>query len=114
MGGDWVTPNQNDFIELMTECKTYEWKNIDGVNGLFITGHNGKTLFLPANGNRYVNGYYAVNEACAYWSSAFKARDYGEDSVGAMFSSDENEIAQDLIDWKFVYGCAIRPIIKKR
>lgn len=113
-GGDWVTPNQDDFIELVEKCKTLEWKNIDGVNGLFITGNNGKSIFLPANGDRYVTGYYAVNEVCAYWSSEFKARESGEDSVGALFTADEEDLVSDLCDWEFAYGCAIRPVIKKK
>lgn len=113
-GGDWVTPNQDDFIELVEKCKTLEWKNIDGVNGLFITGNNGKSIFLPANGDRYVTGYYAVNEVCAYWTSEFKARYYVDESVGALFTADEDNLAQDLIDWEFIYGCAIRPVIKKK
>lgn len=112
-GGDWVTPNQNDFIELIEYCKTLEWKNIDGVNGLLITGNNGKIIFLPANGDRYVNGFYAVNEVCAYWSSEFKARYNGDESVGALFTASEDEFPTDLIDWEFAYGCAIRPVIKK-
>lgn len=112
-GGDWVTPNQNDFLELIEYCKTLEWKNIGGVNGLFITGHNGRSIFLPANGDRYVDGYYAVNEVCAYWSSEFKARYNGEDNVGALFTASEDEYPTDLIDWEFAYGCAIRPVIKK-
>ena len=68
MGEQWKMPTIEEFDELF-KC-SWQWKSINGINGLLFIGANGKQLFIPAAG---VNGQIRlvdVNELCSYWSSS--------------------------------------------
>lgn len=64
-GEGWRMPSKQEANELCEEC-TFVRKKINGVAGLLITGPNGNSIFLPANGQKYdydvegakVEGYY--------------------------------------------------------
>lgn len=72
LGAEWIMPTEEQFNELITECK-WVWKNVDGCNGYEIIGKNGNRIFLPASGwiksteveyrNQY--GYYWTSERSA-------------------------------------------------
>ena len=50
MGGKWVTPSLQDYIELSTECQVSFATNYkaSGISGeLFVSKHNGKSIFFP-------------------------------------------------------------------
>lgn len=67
-GGKWVMPSENQ-ISLLKKCKL-KWEEINGVNGIKVTGPNGKSIFLPAAGY-YMNN--RINEIgkdhLYYWTS---------------------------------------------
>lgn len=48
-GEDWRTPTQSEFYELQ-KYGDWKWLKDGGVEGFFITGPNGNTIFLPAVG----------------------------------------------------------------
>ena len=60
-------PTLEQIWELRNSC-TWQWTQSNGVNGLLVTGPNGKTIFLPAG------GYYSEDTHCEgntygiYWS----------------------------------------------
>ena len=49
LGNGWRTPTFNEFKELREKC-TWAWTTRNGVNGMLVTGPNGKSIFLPAGG----------------------------------------------------------------
>ena len=49
LGGGWRTPTRKEWKELYEKC-TWTWKTRNGVNGMQVTGPNGKSIFLPAGG----------------------------------------------------------------
>ena len=50
-GNGWRMPSKQEARELCDEC-TFERKKINGVAGLWITGPNGNSIFMPANGQK--------------------------------------------------------------
>ena len=51
-GSSWRMPYKAEIDELIENC-TWEWTQLNGVNGRLFTGPNGNTLFLPAAGCRH-------------------------------------------------------------
>lgn len=49
LGNGWRTPTFNEFKELRENC-TWTWTTRNGVNGMLVTGPNGKSIFLPGGG----------------------------------------------------------------
>lgn len=64
-GTGWRLPTYSEMQELVDEC-TWKWEVVNNVNGYRVTGPNGNSIFLPANGNfdnwdindREESGYY--------------------------------------------------------
>ena len=68
LGGEWSMPSEEQFKELLSECK-WHWKKVDGHNGYEIEGKNGNRIFLPASGwNRGTVVEYQ-NQYGYYWTS---------------------------------------------
>ena len=112
LGNGAVTPDQADWIELVDLDQ--EQVIINGVCCNRYIGKNGNTLILPYGGIRWKDGEYQyVNEKTAYWSIEFKARYYGEESVGALLTQDWGADPEDLRDFSFVNQANIRPIKRK-
>ena len=71
-GNEWRMPTSAEFEELFTHC-TFELSSYNDVSGCKITGKNGKSIFLPAAGNKYhVAGDYdnGVRGVCQYWTAS--------------------------------------------
>ena len=66
-GSSWRMPTKEQQDELVKKC-TWQWTTRNGVNGSLVTGPNGNTLFLPANGYRYKNSLYSAGSRGYYWS----------------------------------------------
>lgn len=49
LGNGWRMPTFKEFKELRENC-TWTWTTRNGVNGMLVTGPNGKSIFLPAGG----------------------------------------------------------------
>ena len=60
-------PTLEQIWELRHSC-TWQWTQRNGVNGLLVTGPNGKTVFLPAGGYRWEDSLQSVNSYGCYWS----------------------------------------------
>lgn len=67
-GGTWRTPTRAEMQELQSNCM-WEWTQINGVNGVKITGPNGNSIFLPASGAVENTMSNNVGELGLYWSS---------------------------------------------
>lgn len=64
LGGDWRMPTKAEAQELINKC-TWEWTQVNGINGYMVTGPSGQSIFLPAAG--YSNG--GVRKLLRYWAS---------------------------------------------
>ena len=68
LGNGWRTPTFNEFKELRENC-TWAWTTRNGVNGMLVTGPNGKSIFLPGGGwytNTTLNGKTTYG---SYWTA---------------------------------------------
>ena len=101
-GGSWRMPTEAEYRELVDNC-TWEWTQVNGVNGSNVTGPNGNSIFLPAAG--YHNGS-SLNDAGSsgvYWSST------PYDSNGA-YSPDFNSSSRNVYGNGRIYGFTVRPV----
>lgn len=80
-GDAWRIPTEDEVNELVDEC-TWTWATLDAINGYFVTGSTGNSIFLPAGGWREGSSLYYDGEIGRYWSST----PYANDSVSAAFN----------------------------
>ena len=67
-GGSWRMPTLEEQKELLDEC-TWEWTELNGVNGYRVTGPKGNSIFLPAAGYRRGLELFGRGTGGYYWSS---------------------------------------------
>lgn len=67
-GSSWRMPTDDEFRELLGECKWQETRQ-GGKNGYEVIGSNGNSIFLPAAGNRCESELSSVGTDVCYWSS---------------------------------------------
>ena len=68
-GGKWRMPTDAELTELREQC-TWTWTTENGINGYKVTSRiNGKSIFLPAAGNRTGPSLGSVGDGY-YWSSS--------------------------------------------
>ena len=70
LGSDWRMPTKDEMQEMVDKC-SWEWTQINGVNGYKVTGPNGNSIFLPAAGFNYsiLSGsslYYLTGSESSY------------------------------------------------
>lgn len=49
LGSDWRMPTKDEMQELADKC-SWEWTQINSINGFKVTGTNGNSIFIPAAG----------------------------------------------------------------
>lgn len=69
LGAGARMPTAAEWRELINNT-TAEWTQENGVNGRKFTASNGKSLFLPAAGRRWVGELYDAGSYGLYWSSS--------------------------------------------
>lgn len=101
-GTSWCMPTSEQCKELFNGT-TSKWTSRYGVKGRIFIGTNGKTIFLPATGQRIQDGAFDVETYGYYWSStndnSYNANSFSFNSlsVGCQSLSSSN-------------GCSIRPV----
>lgn len=124
-GGDWQMPTKKQLEELIKEC---EWK-FEG-NGYTVTGPNGNSIFLPADGYRYGDncigkgtaGYYATGSIIGsyHFPSLAEQMDGGKGTITSaekmpnllIFQhGDFDESIKMYNNLTTIYGVSIRPVI---
>ena len=103
-GGSWRMPTIDEWRELRDNC-TRTWTTEDGVNGSKLTGPNGKSIFLPAAGDRDGTYLYFAGSYGNYWSSSL----YPYDPDGARLVSFGSGIVFSLSSYRY-YGLPVRPV----
>ena len=67
-GNSWRMPTKAEMEELRDNC-TWTWITQGNVNGMKVTGPNGKSIFLPAAGIIEGTSYYDIGEFPCCWGS---------------------------------------------
>lgn len=125
-GANWQMPTKDQLQELINEC---EWK-FEG-NGYTVTGHNGNSIFLPADGYRYGSnciakgtaGYYATGSIIGsyHFPSLAEQMDGGKGTITSaekmpnllIFQhGDFDESIKMYNNLTTIYGVSIRPVAK--
>lgn len=104
LGGGWRTPTRKEWKELYEQC-TWTWKTRNGVNGMQVTGPNGKSIFLPAGGwydstisNRGTYG--------SYWTASLAGIQGMASTLDFISSAVENTAA-----YARYQGKTVRPVM---
>lgn len=105
-GDGWHTPTLKDFKELIDHC-IWTWVQLNGVNGYKVTGKNGDSIFLPANG--YYNGaeLYEKGNAGYYWSAS-PDKNFTQNAYYLYFGNGYYNTAWNIRS----IGRCIRPVTK--
>lgn len=69
-GSTWRMPSKDQTYELLLKC-SWKWTNLNGVNGMQVTGPNGASIFLPAGGSRLGYSLYHAGMIGCFWSRTF-------------------------------------------
>lgn len=88
MGDSWYMPTETQIKELYTLC-TKEWTKQNGVDGILVTGPNGRQIFLPAAGSLWHEILHFSGTSGNYWSSTL----YPENESNAyilFFGKEDN------------------------
>lgn len=87
-GTDWQMPTEEQMQELEEHNCSYTWTTHDGVEGVKVTGGNGRSIFLPASGCR-INSSGSLGNVGSdgfYWSASAVNSNYGH---GLYFNSGD-------------------------
>ena len=105
-GGDWRMPTLSEVNELKEHC-TWEWTNVNGVDGYKVTGPNGNSIFLPAAGYSYGTDVYNRGDYGYFWSSSAQGY-YSYLAYGLSFGDGDCGLSS----YERCYGQAVRPVIE--
>ncbi|MBQ9530254.1 MAG: hypothetical protein IJR73_07855, partial [Bacteroidales bacterium] len=109
-GGRWRMPTSKEFSELVEKC-TWTWGTQNNVNGYWVNGPNGNSIFLPAVGYHF-GGSAPIGQGAGggYWSSTLCTNDNVYGYGRRAWFLDINQ------DWNYTnltqrcYGLPIRPV----
>lgn len=104
MNAAYRMPTAAEWLELIAEC-SWEWTNTNGVNGYKVTGPNGRSLFLPAAGER--TGTQLSSGTGAYWTMENDPSDTRRATAFEVAQSNGNAILQAK---ERCMGLSIRPV----
>lgn len=104
-GDSWRIPTVAEMEELVKNC-TWEWTiKMNGHNGYKITGPNGNSIFLPADGYRSDNSCHLVNWDGYYWSNMLSTKESYKASCLHF-----NDVSRKNINMERAKGLSIRPV----
>ena len=101
-GAGWRMPVLDELEELRRSC---DWAWDSSRKGYVVTGPNGKSIFLPAAGNRLSESYYGGGVEGTYWSATL--REKSPDSSFIPLFTDSRR------SWDYrnrLYGLSIRAV----
>ena len=109
-GKGWEMPSQKQFEELVdANYTTAEWTTLNDVSGVLITSNqNGRTLFLPAAGQKASSEVHSEGTYGMYWTRGLLASSGSTSGMAnnMRLSSSLRRIASS----NRSYGLSIRPV----
>ena len=104
-GGSWRMPTAEECDELINKC-TWTWTTQNGVKGRLVTGPNGKSIFLPAAGDRSGSSLNGAGSYGSFWSSSL----YTDDPSGAWYVYfNSGNVGRGSTYTRF-FGQSVRPV----
>lgn len=85
MGAPWRMPSVNQMDELINNC-SQQWTQLNGVNGILVTGKNGGQVFLSAAGSHMFDYLSNAGSSGDYWSSSLYPG-YDDNDAYVLFTS---------------------------
>lgn len=104
LGDKWRMPTKSELNELMGRCN-WVWTSLNEVNGFMVTGPNGKTIFLPAAGQRENTKINNHGLYCLLWSSSLGIT-YPSSAVYLLLYQNGYNVSEYSRYW----GLSIRPV----
>lgn len=107
----WRMPTREEMQELLDKCN-WVWTEVNSVNGYNITGPNGNSIFLPANG--LADGTEINNKGSygSYWTSTPQIATEGKATASTLYFYGSSLKSQQ---WANRYGGrAVRPVKDKQ
>lgn len=113
-GKEWRMPTSDEIKELSSKCHE-TWAVLNGVTGYYLTGPNGKSIFLPAAGLRDESELFNLGTNGYYWSSTPNNLDNSDDGTAGGRCVDHlyfstKYLYQSETGWR-AYGMSIRPVL---
>ena len=68
LGSDWRMPTKAELQELLNNC-SWEWTQINNINGYKVTAENGNSIFIPASDEYSPYGTDNTKEGFIIWSA---------------------------------------------
>lgn len=102
-GGNWRMPTESELSELANNC-SWEWVTFHGMQGFWIVGPNGNSIFLPAAGWKSGTETHTLGVEGFYWTSSLST--YSDWARAIFISSGSSR-------WESkdrFYGFAVRPV----
>jgi hypothetical protein len=106
--GDWRLPTDKEILELRNQC-SWEWTQLNGVNGFKVTGPNGNSIFLPAGGCFFYNKKEDVGVQCSYWGGT-KSFIRNAHTIMAFVDEDDGTIIVKCWGDSRPIGRLVRPV----
>lgn len=103
LGNDWRLPTKAEYEELLTNC-TWTYGQVEGVDGFFVVGKNGNSIFLPKKGI-FIYSLATDDDYNSYWCSTIV-----KDSKCAYALNLERDIIKKIVYKPRWYGLQIRPV----
>lgn len=101
-GTGWRMPTFDEMEELRKSC-TWEWDAAR--KGYAVTGPNGKSIFLPAAGNRVGGSHYGNGSLGNYWTATLREK---SPDFAFILSFDARRTSWE--SENRLYGLSIRPV----
>jgi len=105
MGNGARTPTRQEWEELIANTTT-EWTTLNGVNGRRLTAANGKSIFLPAAGERIGSQFTSTGFSGSYWSATLNSDD--PDRTNYFYVESTNQTIY--IGGTRYYGFSVRAV----
>ncbi len=111
LGGNWRMPTKEEQDELRENC-TWEYTQINGVDGFKVEGPNGNSIFLPCSGlledTSYRSSFFEPESNGYYWSSSLSA-EASEDTFYSYLLQIYPSGMGCFLSGRY-YGYSVRPV----
>lgn len=103
-GGAWRMPTKEEMWELCDNC-TWTKGTLNGVEGHYVTGKNGNSIFMPNAGYYIDSEIHSESAEGYYWSSTL-----GSDNSTLAFNFQIGEGMVIVNDYDRAYGRSVRAV----